>query len=359
MTASSSGFSPRVSPLLEPIDADPPCGVSMRYDAAFDRLRELRREDDTSLPTGIWSSDPKRADWGELQRLATQILRERSKELMVAVWLGEAWLHKDGLASIVDALALVGGLCERYPDDVHPLPEDGDLEWRAAPLESMVRCYEPLLLARLALFPVSAHEQEPFTLHDWQQMKLRQVLINESKPAKVAAQEAQSLQQKVNERVRNTPLAWWLQGAAAVRLGLAQLVLLEGWCDRYLLDCAPNFAPLRKVMQTLEGLLKDFIALHPPQDFPEPTQPLETEAEMEVPASQPRQPFAEPRNREEAYRQLLVIADYLARSEPHSPVPYLIRRGVEWGNKPLRELLAELIASDAEARRLWTLMGVL
>jgi type VI secretion system protein ImpA len=40
-------------------------------------------------------------------------------------------------------------------------------------------------------------------------------------------------------------------------------------------------------------------------------------------------------------------------------VPYLINRAVAWGQKPLRDLLAELISSDAEARRLWTLLGVL
>lgn len=66
-----------------------------------------------------------------------------------------------------------------------------------------------------------------------------------------------------------------------------------------------------------------------------------------------------PTSREDAYRQLLLIADYLARTEPHSPVPYLIKRAVEWGNKPLSELLAELINADSEARRVWSLLGVL
>ena len=41
----------------------------------------------------------------------------------------------------------------------------------------------------------------------------------------------------------------------------------------------------------------------------------------------------EPQGREDAYRQLRGIADYLARTEPHSPVPYLIYRAVEWGEK--------------------------
>lgn len=54
-----------------------------------------------------------------------------------------------------------------------------------------------------------------------------------------------------------------------------------------------------------------------------------------------------------------LIAEYLARTEPHSPVPYLIKCGVEWGNKPLSELPGELMSADAESRRLWTLLGVL
>lgn len=58
-------------------------------------------------------------------------------------------------------------------------------------------------------------------------------------------------------------------------------------------------------------------------------------------------------------QQLAQIADYLAKTEPHSPVPYVIRRAVEWGNQPLGELLDELISADAESRRLWKLLGVL
>lgn len=100
--------------------------------------------------------------------------------------------------------------------------------------------------------------------------------------------------------------------------------------------------------------------MHPQQPAVVPVQasPVQTTPTAE-PQPAPAQVFQEPASREEAYRQLLVIASYLARTEPHSPVPYLIRRGVEWGNKPLSELLGELISADAESRRLWTLLGVL
>lgn len=361
----SPGFSQRVSELLEPISTEQPCGKSLQYDAAFDRLRDLRREDDTSLPTGVWSTaEIKRADWVGVERLATLILRERSKDLMVAAWLGEAWMHREGVGGMVNALALLGGLCERYPDEVHPLMEDGDPGWRAAPLEWMARRYEEVLSTRLQVFPQLPGDLGPVSLYDWQRMKKHQVKVNDSKPAKIAAEAAQDLQKRLDEQVRLSPLSWWTQSAQALHNGLAQLQLLDGWCDRHLGESAPAFGALRKTMQALDELYQTFISMHPPQRppaEPEPQAPPQSPTTMSVAASatEVRLPAGEPRTREEAYRQLLVIADYLARTEPHSPVPYLIRRGVEWGNKPLRELLGELINSDAEARRLWTLLGVL
>lgn len=359
------GFSARVSQLLEPVSANLPCGTDLHYEAVFDRIKELRREDDTSLPTGVWSTtEVKRADWEKVEVIASDVMKTRSKDLMIAAWLGEAWLHREGLKGMVDALALIGGLCERYPGDLHPQLDDDDPGRRAAPLLWMARRYDEVIHTRMPLFPQVSAEIGVFNLYSWQQMKQRQVQINDSKPAKVAAEAAQALQNKVNDEVRRTPVAWWLEGVKAVETTKAQLLLLDGWCDRNLGGEGPSFVRLRKQLDNLENLLREFLALHPPQLLP--PEPEATLPEPEKPramdlsaAIEPRAPFAEPRTREEAYRQLLVIADYLARTEPHSPVPYLIRRGVEWGNKPLRELLGELINSDAEARRLWTLLGVL
>lgn len=358
------GFSERVSQLLEPISVDSPCGINIHYEGVFDRIKELRREDDTSLPTGVWStSEVKRADWEKVELLASDVMKKRSKDLMIAAWLGEAWLHREGLKGVADALALIGGLCERYPADLHPQLEDDDYGHRSAPLIWLARRYVEVLHTRLQLFPQTPTDIGSFSLYTWQQMQQRQVQVNDSKPAKVAAEAAQALQKKVNEEVRRTPVTWWLQGLKSLETTKAQLLLLDGWCDRNLGGEGPSFTALRKQLETLETLLREFVSLHPPQLLPpepEEAQEQEKPRAMDLAASiEPRAPFAEPRTRDEAYRQLLIIADYLARTEPHSPVPYLIRRGVEWGNKPLRDLLGELINSDAEARRLWTLLGVL
>jgi type VI secretion system protein ImpA len=354
-----------VARLLEPISTGAPCGQDLRYESEFDRLRELRREDDASLPTGVWQAQIKQAQWPQVEKLATQVLLERSKDLMVCAWLGEAWLHQSGLEGLPGALALVTGLCERYPEQLHPQAEEGDQSWRVIPLEWLVRRYTEILLTRVPLFDPARSELDGYCLHRWQQLQLQQVQVNDTKTAKTSAETARHEQKKLNEQIRATPLSFWLRGQGSLLLSLQQLQRLEDWSDIYLGDQAPGYRALQEVIQALLALIKEFIAMHPQQPAqPQREQPPESVAPAiagadPVPLADAPRVFSEPANREEAYRQLLLIAEYLARTEPHSPVPYLIRRGVEWGNKPLSELLGELISADAESRRLWTLLGVL
>ncbi|MEX0164642.1 type VI secretion system protein TssA [Pseudomonas brassicacearum] len=349
-----------VSQLLEPISAESPCGPDLRYEPEYDQLRELRREDDTSLPTGVWQSSIKRALWPDLERLATTLLLERSKDLMISAWLGEAWLHMAGLEGLPGSLALVAGLCERYPEQLHPQAEDGDQSWRVIPLEWLARRYSEVLLTRVPLFDGREQAFAAFSLDDWQRLQRQQVLVNDSKNAKVSAEAARNDQKKLGELIRNTPLSFWLHRQGSLMLSLQHLQRLEAWSDAYLGNLAPGYKSLQDVMQALLALVEEFIAMHPQQPTVAPVQTsTAATTSMFQPQAAPAQVFQEPANREDAYRQLLVIAGYLARTEPHSPVPYLIRRGVEWGNKPLSELLGELISADAESRRLWTLLGVL
>jgi type VI secretion system protein ImpA len=351
-----------ISQLLEPISEQAPCGQDLRYEPEFDRLRELRREDDTSLPTGVWQSSIKRAQWPELEKLTTSLLLERSKDLMLSAWLGEAWLHQDGLEGLPGSLALVAGLCERYPEHLHPQAEDGDQSWRVIPLEWLARRYAEVLLTRVPLFEPRSNEFDSLCLDAWRRLQLQQVQASDSKTAKTSAENARNEQKKLTEQIRATPLSFWLRSQGTLLLSQQHLQRLEVWSDAYLGNQAPGFKALQDVIEALLTLVQEFIAMHPRKPTPAPVE-IPTVAALS-PADVPPviaapQVFSEPANREEAYRQLLLIAEYLARTEPHSPVPYLIKRGVEWGNKPLSELLGELISADAESRRLWTLLGVL
>jgi predicted component of type VI protein secretion system len=75
-------------------------------------------------------------------------------------------------------------------------------------------------------------------------------------------------------------------------------------------------------------------------------------------APAPQSPGATIRSRAEAYRVLAEAADYLLRTEPHSPVPYLVKRAISWGNMSLAELLSEFVASSDDLVTIYRLLGI-
>lgn len=340
--------------LLQPLGAEAPCGEALRHDPLLDRLRELRREDDSELPQGVWQSALKRADWEAVEALATQILVRRSKDLTVAAYLGEAWLLRYGVAGLADALGLLADLGERFAESLHPQAVDGDRSWRAAPLAWLARRYGELLLTRTPL--CSAWPQ--VSLHAWQQLQRRQVQAADNKAEKAAAEAARLEQKKLDEAIRSGAAGGWGATLAALEQAAAQVRRLDAWCDRELAEEAPSLHALADTIDSFAKVIQGCKHMAPHEE------PVVAAAEATAPAAaHAAEPLAvppgRPASREEAYRQLAAIADYLARTEPHSPVPYVIRRAVEWGQLPLSALLDELLNADAETRRVWALLGVL
>lgn len=345
--------------LLEPIAGPHPCGSNIRHQPEYDALREARREDDESLPTGVWSSDLKHADWVTVERLAGDILSHKSKDMMIATWLGEAWLHRHGFAGLAAALTLLANLCERFANELHPQPEDGDLSWRSGPLEWLIRRYAEVLLLRVPLLGEVSQNFAKFSYADWQQLQRKLLASGDNKNAKAEREDAQATQRKLNDSLRLLPGIQFQQNLIWLTESRDALTRLAAWSDLQLAFDSPSFTPLRQIIEQLTTLMQEFLAMHP---APQPQLTIDESpffTEEEGPMVAPINSGKAPTSREEAYKQLELIANYLAKSEPHSPVPYLINRAVEWGQKPLRELLAELISADAESRRLWTLLGVL
>jgi type VI secretion system protein ImpA len=342
--------------LLEPIAGTHSCGTNLRHQPDYDTLREARREDDESLPTGVWQADLKRADWIAVERQAHDILRLKSKDMMIAAWLGEAWLHRHGFAGLSAGLTLLANLCERFSEELHPHTEDGDRSWHSSPLEWLIRRYAQVLLISVPLLGDVSQDLAKFSFADWQQMHRKLLINGDNKKAKAERETAQATQRQLNETIRVLPGAQFRQNLYWLAESHAALMRLQAWSDAQLGFDSPSFTPLRHTIEQLATLMQEFLAMNPAI----PQQPAIDESLFIIEEQAPATPLGRaPASRDEAYRQLALIANYLAKTEPHSPVPYLVNRAVEWGQKPLRDLLAELISADAEARRLWTLLGVL
>jgi type VI secretion system protein ImpA len=133
----STAVSPKLytDDLLDPISPDQPAGTDMRWTPEWDRIREARRADD-DLQSGKWAKrERKIADWGLVQDLCTTMLRQRSKDLQLALWLTEANIKLRGFSGLYDGLRSTRELMSRYWDQgLYPLMEDG-AEDRAGPFE--------------------------------------------------------------------------------------------------------------------------------------------------------------------------------------------------------------------------------
>ena len=111
--------------LLEPIPGSNPAGESLRYQGTYDRISEARREDDPKLSQGIYKSTLKRADWTTVEALCVEALTTRTKDLQLAGWLLESWIHRYGFAGVARGLALMAGPRPRArkrkrPNAIHP-----------------------------------------------------------------------------------------------------------------------------------------------------------------------------------------------------------------------------------------------
>src|SRR5262249_23039800 len=134
MTVIDTVFRFDADSLLAPISANEPTGESLRYEGTYDIVAGLRREDDPALEQGVWKTELKKADWPGVAQACVAALESRSKDLQLAAWLLESWIHLYGFAGIREGLHLVAELCDTYWDGLHPDVVDGDLDYRLAPI---------------------------------------------------------------------------------------------------------------------------------------------------------------------------------------------------------------------------------
>jgi len=348
---------PWVGKLLEPIPGERPTGESLRYQGTYDAINEARREDDTRLPQGVWESDLHRADWREVARLCIEALTVRTKDLQIAVWLLEANVHLEGTPGLANGLSFLSELCERYWDDMYPELAPEEPEYRSAPVEWMGRQLGQYLV-ELPITNLEPQVDRQLTLSDWRQLMSRHAAEGELTVARFISAAGRVSSERYQALARD------LRDAApeAARFEAA----MDG---RFRASEAPSLQPLREAMTELEQLALRILRergeetvmsapeeMNPVTQSDVPAQPGESAAPT-APA-QGDAPEGPIHSRQQAYQRLEAAANYLLRTEPHSPTPYLVLRAVSWGKLSLSEVLAELVTDERNLEYIRTSLGL-
>ena len=334
--------------LLSPISADRPAGEPLIHDPLYDSIREARRHDDPSLEQGVWKTDLKQADWGAVENLCTEALETRSKDLVIGYWLLESLMQLHGFRGVADGLQILHGICQNFWADVYPAAKGDDLEGRLAPL----RLINEKLSVGLKLVPLTKPVSYDLRRYHWADWERAQRMEAAAGHDKAKGDDEGVTQAAFSNSVTLTPDDEFKSHQKHLRAALDCCSDFGRFLDK---RCGKQSPSLEKFKSTLRGMLtftEDVLTeRRRGADLPG-TGPGETSAAPPARAS-PRV-----RSRAEAYRMLAEAADYLMRAEPHSPVPYLVRRAVGWGNMSLDKLLAEVVRNDAERSEICRLLDI-
>jgi type VI secretion system protein ImpA len=344
-----------VSRLLKPISTRYPGGELLRYEGTYDLIKQARQEDDPRLQQGVWKRNLKRADWNQVNRLCLDALQERSKDLQIAAWLLESWLHLYGFAGVRAGCEVVAALCRTFWDSMHPSLEDTD--YRIAPVHWM----NEKLYIKLKLVPITSPHSETsnlaYTLSDWETASMmEQAKHRPDAPKGPSVVTLEMVQQSAGL----SPGAFFEQLMSDVSEACHLCDEVEAWFEKEFGADKCSLSQFRGVLEQVLMLASQFsgskLTLEPSREMEETMQP---EYETEVTTVSAEQVMARPiRSREEAYRRASEVADFLIRNEPHSPAGHLIRRAISWGHMTLEQLLPELVAHESTLKDLERLLNI-
>ncbi len=327
--------------LLNPIPGDSPSGTNLRYAPVYDKIKEARRQEDDA-PQGEWQRERKVADYKLVIKLAGETLATQSKDLQLAAWLTEAFLHQEGFTGLQQSLGLLKGLIENFWDTLYPEIEDGDLELRSAPLEWVgTRLDDPVRKAPLTRGGFSYYKFKESRSVGSEEDAAQSDQKREAREAAIA--DGKVTLEEFEKDSAETPTARYEEWVAAMDSSLESIDSLRELCDEKFGNYAPSFTPLKTALEEVRNATNQILQKRLAQEGRGP-EPEEAEAEPEAveesagdgtaaaPARKKKSVVGlEPQDLDDVTVRLAAVARFLRQQDPSNPGPYLLLRGYRWG----------------------------
>ena len=354
--------------LLAPIAGENPAGESLRYEGTYDTIQEQIYEED-ALEQGDWQRETKTADWRAALTTASAALTTKSKDLQLAAWLTMALVKRHGFAGLRDGCRLLRELAEQFWESLYPELEDGDAEFRAGPLEAL-NGRLPLLIKQV---PLTKSGEGVYTWLHWEEARIVDNLArqNQEEALQAALADGKVSSEQLNKAVAATPRAYYETLLEDVQQSKDECEQLDRVSDEKFGRSAPSLVDIKKTIDECLDFVRSTVKKKRAQegikdedeDQSTATNGLDEDAGFQGQELPPigvgsgSVPF-DPVNRADAIRRLEAVAAFFRRTEPHSPVSYLVQRAARWGRMPLEEWLQEVIKSEDVLGQLRETLGI-
>jgi type VI secretion system protein ImpA len=362
-----------VPSLLVPIEGDLSVGNDLRLDTAhssdYSQIKDARRAARDAERNNMFDGDNTEASehWQKIFVLAPKVIASQAKDLEIACWLTEALVRKSGFQGLKDGFSLIRQLIENFWEQgLYPVEDEDGIETRVAPIAGLNgEGADGVLLSPIRnSFITEDASQEPFSLWQYQQAVDVSRLSDERKQADQIERNGFSMD-NIEKAVTQSSSEFYGTLNEDVEVCLQEYkavdTLLSEFCGSY---DAPPTSKIIELLEDAKGAINHIakaklpIAVETNEDDESETESMDAQQANSTAAVQANAVTTALNSRDDAFKQLNTIAEYFKKTEPHSPISYMLTKTVKWGNMPLEELMKELIPDSSSRDTYSSLTGV-
>jgi type VI secretion system protein ImpA len=340
--------------LLTPISEEKPSGEYLRYSGIYDEISEARRSD-KDVPQGEWQTEIKYADYRKVISLAVPALENDTKDLQISAWLSEALVKEHGFVGLRDSLKLISGFQEKFWETLHPEVDEGDMEGRANAIAWME------LQTSYAIRQAKITGYNGYSFIDFEDSKKFDIPDNIESLDSTEQARYNELRAQAEKENRVTANKWRAEMAQTRRAFYEELNFLidECWAayndvnrvieEKFDRNQAPGMNNLKKALDDIHSQIKKFLEEKRAEEPDEVTEEAAEEVSEDgtvVKVAGVATASGAIQSRQDALKRLGDIAEFFRKTEPHSPISYLLLRAVKWGNMPLESWLQDVIKDE-------------
>lgn len=321
--------------LLAPIDTANPSGAMIRYDDTYREIQTLR----------MGSPDSAAIDYKKIEEACTNVLKNISKDLHIAVILTEVWANRHGITGLTDGLHLVVDMCEKFWASIHPnTPNDPEARlssfiWMNDKLSDVI-LKTPITASKIPGIPT-------FTLANLIDARQLELTLQKAGTRKhtildQALAEKRPTLETITKSMHSTPAVFYETLINNIKLAAIAIERLEDFLDDKFKDDAISMKGFDTHLLQIEAYAEEVLdhkntplMSGDEEDIPEPLvdstdiKPTVIEETIHLSADQ-------------LYVLLGKIAERLEEIDPRSPAPKLLKKAIEWGNMSTTELFNDL-----------------
>ncbi|PKF63489.1 type VI secretion system protein TssA [Psychromonas sp. psych-6C06] len=358
--------------LILPIEGELSVGNDLREDPSYDsnyaQIKDARRAARDAERNNMFDGDNSEAleHWQKIFVLAPKILADQSKDLEVACWLTEALVRKSGFQGLKDGFTLIRQLVENFWEaGLYPAEDEDGIETRVAPVAGLNgEGADGVLLSPIRNSAITEDAAvEPFSLWQYSQAVVVSRMEDDRKRNAVIEKNGFSIED-IEKAVNQSSSEFYATLFDDVEICLSEYrsvnTLLTDFCGSY---DAPSTSKIIELVEEAKSAINHIAKAKLPiksEAVEEIAEDIEGEPVVAAAVAAPAvDAITQALNsRDDAFKQLNTIAEYFLKTEPHSPISYILSKAIKWGNMPLEELMKELIPDSSSRDTYSSLTGV-